>query len=217
MGRINVGGGKKPVGTAVVGDVLSGKTFTTPLGHGLTGTIPSKGAATITPGTTNQTIAAGQYLSGIQTIAGDADLIPSNIVNGKNIFNVAGNNIDIIFTPGDNIQDEYVNEASTTSLSYVRIHRWTLGSQTSGTIRVKFTLRSNGTNYAYARIYKNGEAYGTERVTTSGSGVVFSQDLTFNASDEISIWHRGTSGATAYTSNLQFCTSVPSILTSIHG
>lgn len=56
----------------------------------VTGTIPSKGAQTYTPGTTNQTIAAGQYLSGIQTIAGDADLIAANIAANKNIFNVVG-------------------------------------------------------------------------------------------------------------------------------
>jgi hypothetical protein len=56
----------------------------------VTGTIPSKGAQTYTPGTTNQTISAGQYLSGIQTIAGDADLIAANIAANKNIFNVVG-------------------------------------------------------------------------------------------------------------------------------
>ena len=51
----------------------------------------TKAAATITPGTTNQTIAAGTYLSGAQTIAGDADLVSANIKAGANIFGVAGN------------------------------------------------------------------------------------------------------------------------------
>lgn len=41
--------------------------------HGrVQGTIPTRGAATITPGTTDQTIPAGLYLNGEQTIAGDA-------------------------------------------------------------------------------------------------------------------------------------------------
>lgn len=56
----------------------------------LTASVTTKAAATITPGTTNQEIAAGTYLTGKQTIAGDADLIGANIVSGKNIFGVDG-------------------------------------------------------------------------------------------------------------------------------
>lgn len=56
----------------------------------LTASVTTKGAATITPGTSNQTIASGTYLTGTQTIAGDADLVASNIVAGKTIFNVSG-------------------------------------------------------------------------------------------------------------------------------
>lgn len=57
----------------------------------LTASVTTKAAATITPGTTNQTIASGTYLTGTQTIAGDADLVASNIVNGVQIFGVTGN------------------------------------------------------------------------------------------------------------------------------
>jgi len=53
--------------------------------------ITTLGAKTYTPTTSNQTIASGQYLSGIQTIKGDANLIASNIISGKSIFGVAGN------------------------------------------------------------------------------------------------------------------------------
>lgn len=52
--------------------------------------VTTKGAATYTPGTANQTIAAGQYLSGAQTIKGDGNLAAGNIVRGKSIFGVAG-------------------------------------------------------------------------------------------------------------------------------
>lgn len=52
--------------------------------------IPTKGAQTYTPGTANQTIAAGQYLTGPQTIKGDPNLISANIVKGKTIFGVPG-------------------------------------------------------------------------------------------------------------------------------
>jgi hypothetical protein len=76
-------------GTAVATDILSGKIAFVD-GAQVTGTIPSKVAATITPGTVDQSIAANQFLAGIQTILGDADLIAANIISGKTIFNVAG-------------------------------------------------------------------------------------------------------------------------------
>lgn len=56
----------------------------------LTASVPTKAAATITPGTTDQEIASGTYLTGKQTIKGDSDLKSSNIVAGATIFNVAG-------------------------------------------------------------------------------------------------------------------------------
>lgn len=56
----------------------------------LTASVTTKAAATITPGTSNQEIAAGTYLTGKQTIAGDVNLVAGNIVAGKTIFNVAG-------------------------------------------------------------------------------------------------------------------------------
>ena len=56
----------------------------------LTASIATKAAATITPGTTNQTIASGTYLTGTQTISGDADLVAANIKQGTQIFGVTG-------------------------------------------------------------------------------------------------------------------------------
>ena len=56
----------------------------------LTASVTTKSAATITPGTTNQTISSGTYLTGTQTISGDANLVGSNIISGKSIFGVSG-------------------------------------------------------------------------------------------------------------------------------
>lgn len=56
----------------------------------LTANVTTKAAATITPGTTNQTIASGTYLTGTQTISGDANLVAGNIKNGTPIFGVTG-------------------------------------------------------------------------------------------------------------------------------
>lgn len=52
---------------------------------------PTKVAQTYTPGTTNQTIAAGRWLIGTQTIKGDANLVANNIKSGVSIFGVTGN------------------------------------------------------------------------------------------------------------------------------
>lgn len=56
----------------------------------LTASVTTKAAATITPGTSNQTIASGTYLTGTQTISGDANLVAGNIKSGTTIFGVAG-------------------------------------------------------------------------------------------------------------------------------
>ncbi|WMJ78514.1 MULTISPECIES: phage tail protein [unclassified Sedimentibacter] len=59
-------------------------------GNKVVGTILSKGAQTYTPGTTNQVINAGQYLSGAQTIQGSANFIESNIKDGVNMWGKVG-------------------------------------------------------------------------------------------------------------------------------
>lgn len=55
-----------------------------------TGSIASKAAQTYTPTTSDQTIAAGQYLSGAQTVKGDANLQSQYIASGISIFGVNG-------------------------------------------------------------------------------------------------------------------------------
>lgn len=70
-------------------------TYTIPKGYHngsgkVTQSIAIKAAQTYTPGTANQTIAAQQYLSGVQTILGDPALVASNILNTANIFGVQG-------------------------------------------------------------------------------------------------------------------------------
>lgn len=55
-----------------------------------TQSLTTQAAQTITPGTSDQTIASGRYLTGTQTIKGDSDLKASNIKSGVTIFNVTG-------------------------------------------------------------------------------------------------------------------------------
>lgn len=56
----------------------------------LTASVTTQGARTITPSTSNQTIASGTYITGTQTISGDANLIAGNIKSGTSIFGVSG-------------------------------------------------------------------------------------------------------------------------------
>lgn len=64
----------------------------TAYGNGVkyTGSIQSKSAQTYVPSTSDQTISGGQYLSGNQTISGDANLVAGNIRSGITIFGVSG-------------------------------------------------------------------------------------------------------------------------------
>lgn len=70
--------------------MLSGVTAYGGNGTKYTGSISSKSAQTYTPTTSDQTISAGQYLSGAQTIKGDANLVASNIAKNVTIFSIVG-------------------------------------------------------------------------------------------------------------------------------
>lgn len=76
--------------TATAADVLQSKTFHKADGTIATGSIAKLAAQTFTPTTADQTIAAGKYLDGAQTIKGDANLVASNIASGVSIFGVVG-------------------------------------------------------------------------------------------------------------------------------
>jgi len=75
-------------GDALAGEVLSTRTFSNASGGG-TGSMPNNGAVVLTPGTSNQSIAAG-FHDGAGYCAGDADLIGANIKSGTAIFGVSG-------------------------------------------------------------------------------------------------------------------------------
>lgn len=68
--------------------------------------LTTQGAQTITPGTSNRTIASGRYLTGTQTIKGDANLVAANIKKGVSIFGVAGSN------EGEDIVQKVISEGT---------------------------------------------------------------------------------------------------------
>ncbi|QNU66912.1 hypothetical protein EHE19_019135 [Ruminiclostridium herbifermentans] len=84
--------GSDSSGNATPADLLAGKTASTDAGD-ITGTIPSKGAATYNPSTAVQTIPAGQYLSGLQTIAAvTGTATAENVDSGKTFSSGSGIN-----------------------------------------------------------------------------------------------------------------------------
>lgn len=74
--------------TVTAGYVASGSAGNSAVS--LTASVTTKAAATYTPTTSDQTIAAATYLTGAQTVKGDANLTASNIKSGVSIFGVAG-------------------------------------------------------------------------------------------------------------------------------
>ena len=72
------------------GYVSAGTPGTITVSGSKTSQLPTQAAQTITPTTTDQTIASGKYLTGTQTIKGDPDLVAANIAKGVTIFGVTG-------------------------------------------------------------------------------------------------------------------------------
>ena len=76
------------VGNAVA-QLYCGKTFYSNDATKKTGTMTNRGAVTLTPSKTNQTITAG-YHNGSGCCSVDSDLVAGNIKKNVNIFGVTG-------------------------------------------------------------------------------------------------------------------------------
>ena len=76
--------------TVSAGYVSSGTAGTVSVSGSDTEQMTVQAATTWTPTTSNQTIAAGTYLTGAQTISGDSNLQAQYIKSGVSIFGVAG-------------------------------------------------------------------------------------------------------------------------------
>ena len=202
-------------GTAVAGDVLAGKTFSNDDDTGITGAMPNRGAVTITPGTVNQVVLDG-YHNGSGYVVGDADLIASNILSGKNIFGVNGNVYEPATTAAYSLmtnlggtdypfginQFETFCQSEVQQLTYKKYGQ-RINMKASGTVRIKFTLVPTLVNYlgqVFARIYKNGAPLGLERasVLNNMSNQTFMEDFTVSKGDYLEFYLKTSNNAGAY-------------------
>jgi hypothetical protein len=99
--------------------------------------VTKKSAATYTPGTSDQSIASGQYLNGTQTIKGDSNLTAGNIKSGVKIFNVTGSYAGSSSSggSGNNNVEAYAITSTNPSVNFKRtdgeIKIWGYGTMTS--------------------------------------------------------------------------------------
>lgn len=160
-------------GTATAAQVLNTVTFSSnSAGRAVSGTIPSKGAATYTPGTSAQTIAAGQYLSGTQTVAGSANLTAPNIRLGTNIFGVDGSLIPSTFAGGTlRLSPDKTAYLENTSGNYTMMYTsvtFTVTQNCPGTVQLYSVTSQGGMNAAQLAILRNGSSVWTQ----TGTGTI---------------------------------------------
>ncbi len=102
---------------AAAGDMLNGKTAYVN-GTKITGNIASKAAATITPTSSSQSIASGQYLSGAQTIEGIVctNLTAANIKSGVTVKIGTSSDDDSVATVAGSLTVPTISQDGTTHI-----------------------------------------------------------------------------------------------------
>jgi hypothetical protein len=199
-----------PITTA---QVLNGKIgFVN--GVKVTGSMSDNGTVNITPGTANQTIAAGKH-SGLGVVYGDGNLAEDNIRSGTSIFGFIGTFNNDPLQSGSKLLHHYTDEirwANTTN--YTKIAE--LKIRFDGTIKVRTQFKSAAsppTSTLYLRIYKNGVAVGTERAldVPGGSRVIspiYEEDISVSYNDLLQIYGKATAGA-CYQELFEICAAAP--------
>lgn len=151
----------------------------------VTGTIQSQAAQTITPGTADKTIASGKYLSGAQTIKGDANLLPENIKNGISIFGVTGTYESSGSSGGKNVAQGTITGAGAeavtinTGLSSVAtfvLYAKTVTGSTSGVLSLYYdadSTRATGIRYSSPLSWPS-NAHG--EVTVDGGNITYTPE-----------------------------------------
>lgn len=113
--------------------------------------------------------------------------------------------LPISIIASNNLKKSLDNEQSTISTTYTLLKQYQ--SIRTGWVRIKFDLKKSPDleGSVYARIYRNGVAYGTEQSTTSGTYSTFSEDIFIEAGCLIQLYGKGAvSGAGSKVCNFRF-------------
>lgn len=106
--------------------------------------LTAQAAKTITPSSSSQTaVASGRYTTGAITVAGDSDLVASNIRSGINIFGVTGN-----YSGEEEVIEEIVDSNISYSGRYVYITASQPVKELKG-LMFRWARRSSGSWYGY--------------------------------------------------------------------
>lgn len=124
------------------------------IGSGVT----KKSATTYTPGTSDQTIASGQYLNGVQTIKGDSNLVAGNIKSGVSIFGVSGSYVGSGGSSGGLVMKTGTTTSATietglSSISMFVIYKTAFSSD--GLIQGVYTVDTGKMYYVYCSSYSS--------------------------------------------------------------
>ena len=120
----------------------------------------AKSAATITPGTTDQIVAAGTYLSGDLTVKGDANHIAANIKKGVVLFGVLGTHEGSgdVMLEGNLLCLSHF-ETNVTNASFTdETGNCTLTVQRQGNVQLNEANAKFGQGRFFANYYNNNEA-----------------------------------------------------------
>lgn len=170
----------------------------------LQASVTTKAAATITPGTTNQTIASGTYLTGTQTISGDANLVAGNIKNGTSIFGVTGT-----YTGGS-------SDIATGTLTVAS----NVNTSTSTTIATTTTIGFTPTKFFFYKTERTATSNHVHQATFTTLGSNYIRTMTRYSSNALSTsgntnnWTTQTAGYLYYNSSTVYFRSSSSYILS---
>ncbi|MEM1540616.1 MAG: hypothetical protein QXJ07_04455 [Candidatus Bathyarchaeia archaeon] len=107
--------------------------------------------------------------------------------------------------PADIVKLPHDAEVSTNSTTPVLVKE--ILNLVDGKWRITFDLKTEAVGIAaIGRIYRNGEPYGTERITLNTYWTTFTEDLIFHRGDYIQLYlYCGASGGLAKARNFRLC------------
>lgn len=106
--------------TGVAADLRNGKTLHGSAGE-IVGSMSEKAAATISPSSSDQTIAANQYLAGAQTIEAvtTTNLVAANIVSGVTVKVGSATDDDCVASVTGSLQVPIIYQDSVSKILYI--------------------------------------------------------------------------------------------------